>query len=50
MSLRGFSLHVHLPWDVLAAAGALLALLLLAGTARGDERRPDQRPAAPIVA
>jgi len=50
MSLRGFSLRVHLPWRVLAAAGALLALLLLAGTARGDDPRPDQRLPTPLMA
>ena len=50
MSLRGLSFRFHLPWRALAAAGALLALLLLAGTARGDDPRPDQQPPAPLAA
>ena len=36
MSLRGFSLRASLPWRILALLAALLALLLMAGTARGS--------------
>ena len=41
---HGFSFHVPLPWRALAMASALAALLVLAGTARGDDPKPDQAP------
>jgi len=44
MLLRGFSLRHTLPWRLLAVVSALLALLLLAGTARGDDPKPDKPP------
>jgi len=44
MSLRGLSLRVGSPWRILALAGALLAWLLLAGTARGIDPRFDRPP------
>jgi hypothetical protein len=51
MSLRGLSFRVGIPWHTLAAAGALLALLLLASTARGDDPKPGQPPpVAPLLA
>jgi len=37
---HGLSYRVAFPWRALAMAGALAALLLLAGTARGDTLKP----------
>jgi hypothetical protein len=37
---HGLSFRAAFPWQALAMAGALAALLLLAGTARGDDLKP----------